>query len=88
MRTLGYMLSALALTAQGCYTETRVRRTVTRADGSTEVYENNSNGYNYNPNWTGHSENTFIGHTYNVNTPQSPFMSSATPGPFGQFTIR
>lgn len=88
MRTLAAILALCALS--GCYTETRVTRTVTRADGSTEVYENRSNGYNYNPNWTGHSENTFIGHTYNVNmnTPQSPFMGTATPGPFGQYTIR
>lgn len=86
MRTLGYIFSALALTAQGCYTETRVTRTITRADGSTEVYENRSNGYNYNPNWTGHSENTFTGHNYNVNTP-SPF-TTAVPQSAPQYTIR
>lgn len=83
-----FIISISILALGGCYTETRVTRKVTRADGSTEVYENYSNGYNYNPNWTGHSENTFTGHTYNVNTPQSPFAGTATPGPFGQFTIR
>ena len=84
MRTLAAILALCALS--GCYTETRVTRTVTRADGSTEVYENRSNGYNYNPNWTGHSENTFTGHTYSVNAP-SPF-AAAVPQSAPQYTIR
>jgi len=49
---------ALTLPLTGCYTETHIKRTVTRADGSTEIYENNSHGYNYNPNYTGHWDNT------------------------------
>lgn len=88
MRTI---LATVALCAlSGCYTETRVTRTVTRPDGSSEVYENHSNGYNYNPNWTGHSENTFIGHTYNVAplAEPSPFITSRPDPAFGQHTIR
>lgn len=37
----------------GCYAQTNISRKVTRADGSTDTYENHSNGYNYNPNYTG-----------------------------------
>ena len=37
----------------GCYTQTDIKRTITRADGSQEIYENKSHGYNYNPNFTG-----------------------------------
>jgi hypothetical protein len=74
-------------TLSGCYTQTQVTRTVTRADGSTERYENRSTGYNYNPNWTGHSENTYTGHQYSVTASPSPF-TTAQPNAFGQFTIR
>jgi hypothetical protein len=80
-------IALLALvTLSGCYTQTQVTRTVTRADGSTEVYENRSTGYNYNPNWTGHSENTYTGHQYSVST-TSPFIG-ATVSSTPQFTIR
>jgi hypothetical protein len=47
-------LIALTLPLTGCYTQTHITRTVHRSDGSTETYENRSNGYNYNPNFTGH----------------------------------
>jgi hypothetical protein len=81
-------IATISLAAlSGCYTQTNVTRTITRADGSTERYENRSTGYNYNPNWTGHSENTYTGHQYSVSASPSPF-TTAQPDGFGQFTIR
>lgn len=47
-------LLVLPLALGGCYTQTHITRTVKHTDGSTEVYENKSTGYNYNPNFTGH----------------------------------
>jgi len=87
MRLAIALLLTVTLPLSGCYTQTNVTRTITRADGSTERYENRSTGYNYNPNWTGHSENTYTGHQYSVTTSPSPF-TGAQPGAFGQYTIR
>jgi hypothetical protein len=47
------LIIALSLSLTGCYTETHIKRTVQHSDGTTETYENNSHGYNYNPNYTG-----------------------------------
>ena len=56
MRFAAIVLTAVSLTAVGCATETNITRTVHHANGSTEVYENKSKGYNYNPNFTGTAE--------------------------------
>lgn len=87
MRTLGYILSLLALSAQGCFTQTNITRTVTHADGRVERYENRSNGYGYNPNFTGHYDSyTHTSASSFVRVP--PPMTDAQPGQFGQYTIR
>jgi hypothetical protein len=56
MRFAAIILTAVSLTAVGCATETNITRTVHHPNGSTEVYENKSKGYNYNPNFTGTAE--------------------------------
>lgn len=56
MRFSAIVLTAVSLSAVGCATETNITRTVHHANGSTEVYENKSKGYNYNPNFTGTAE--------------------------------
>jgi hypothetical protein len=56
------LLIPIALLA-GCYTQTDIKRTITRADGSQEIYENKSHGYNYNPNFTGHMDNNYQFHS-------------------------
>ena len=56
MRFAAIVLTAVSLTAVGCATETNITRTVHHTNGSTEVYENKSKGYNYNPNFTGTAE--------------------------------
>lgn len=66
MRFFCFILAAL----MGCHTQTDIKRSVTRADGSTEVYENHSDGYNYNPNYTGtfdNTNNTQVHSNYNQN---------------------
>lgn len=56
MRFAAVVLSSTSLVLCGCYTQTNITRTVKHANGSTEIYENKSNGYNYNPNFTGTAE--------------------------------
>jgi hypothetical protein len=56
MRFAAIVLAAVSLTAVGCATETNITRTVHHPNGSTEIYENKSKGYNYNPNFTGTAE--------------------------------
>ena len=96
MRNLAIIALTLPLT--GCYTQTHITRTVHRTDGSTETYENRSNGYNYNPNFTGHWD-TRNEQTANFTgvlppaPPQQPFTSGfgdnqPPQGQFGQFAVR
>ena len=85
------LLVALTLSLCGCYTRTHITRTVKRADGSTEIYENRSDGYNYNPNFTGHADSTYqIRTSTNANQTFSaevnPFAAPLSPN--GQYTIR
>lgn len=56
MRFAALVLSSASVLLCGCYTQTNITRTVKHANGSTEIYENKSNGYNYNPNFTGTAE--------------------------------
>jgi hypothetical protein len=56
MRFAAIVVTAVSLSAFGCATETNITRTVKHANGSTEIYENKSKGYNYNPNFTGTAE--------------------------------
>jgi hypothetical protein len=56
MRFATLILSSASVLLCGCYTQTNITRTVKHANGSTEIYENKSNGYNYNPNFTGTAE--------------------------------
>jgi hypothetical protein len=56
MRFAALVVTAVSLSAFGCATETNITRTVKHANGSTEIYENKSKGYNYNPNFTGTAE--------------------------------
>jgi len=89
------LLVALTLSLCGCYTRTHITRTVKRADGSTEIYENRSDGYNYNPNFTGHADNTVQFHNYGtanskveaVFPPQMEQFGQSVPTN-GQYTIR
>lgn len=57
MKTITLLLSALFLC--GCHVKSNISRTITRNDGSVETYTNNSDGYNYNPNFSGHSDSTY-----------------------------
>lgn len=61
MNRIALLLPLTLLT--GCYTQTDIKRTITRADGSQEIYENKSHGYNYNPNFTGHMDNNYQVHS-------------------------
>jgi hypothetical protein len=79
---------ALTLPLTGCYTQTNITRTVRHPDGSVETYENRSNGYNYNPNFTGHMDNNYqiranSDASQHINATIQPPMS-----PNGQYTIR
>jgi hypothetical protein len=79
---------ALTLPLTGCYTQTHITRTVKHPDGSVETYENRSNGYNYNPNFTGHMDNNYqiranSDASQHINATIQPPMS-----PNGQYTIR
>ena len=56
MRFAALVVTVVSLSTFGCATETNITRTVHHANGSTEVYENKSKGYNYNPNFTGTAE--------------------------------
>ena len=77
----------------GCYTQTDIKRTIIRADGSQEIYENKSHGYNYNPNYTGHWDNNYQVHSSthsNANANSNVFQSVTVPptSPNGQFPIK
>lgn len=80
----------------GCYTQTDIKRTITRADGSQEIYENKSHGYNYNPNFTGHMDNNYQFHSsthansFVTIPPQYPQQPTQYPAnfPYPQYTIR
>ena len=50
------LVSSFLFCGFGCYTQTDITRTVTMPDGKVETYVNKSNGYNYNPNFTGTAE--------------------------------
>jgi len=50
------LVSSFLFCGFGCYTQTDITRTVTMPDGKVETYVNKSNGYNYNPNFTGTNE--------------------------------
>jgi hypothetical protein len=82
------LLIALTLPLTGCYTQTNITRTVRHTDGTVETYENKSNGYNYNPNFTGHWDNNYqiranSDASQRINAEIQPPVS-----PNGQFTIR
>lgn len=66
MRFVTTALLAVSLSGFGCYTQTNITRTVKHANGSTEIYENKSNGYNYNPNFTGTAEQSVHVRDYGV----------------------
>lgn len=86
-----FLCITLALPLAGCYTQTHTVRTVKHTDGSTEIYENHSTGYNYNPNFTGTSDTN---HQIRANTSSTQsFSAGVTPfttpvSPNGQYTIR
>lgn len=89
MKRTALLVLPLALT--GCYTQTNITRTVKHTDGTVETYENKSNGYNYNPNFTGHADSTYqIRTSTNANQTFSaevnPFAAPLSPN--GQYTIR
>jgi len=81
----------LAYCATGCHTRTNVVRTVQHKDGTLETYTNYSDGYNYNPNWTGHSD---MNSSNRVNTHNTQDISTQLSGfgvplsSTGQYTIR
>ena len=86
MRLIAIIVTSLSLT--GCYTQTNISRTVRHTDGTVETYENKSNGYNYNPNFTGHMDNNYqiranSDASQRINADFAPPMS-----PNGQYTIR
>lgn len=78
----------------GCATETNITRTVTMPDGKVEVYENKSKGFNYNPNFTGTSEQSVHvrDYGYGNNRVVSPFYGQQPTAPYtvaaDQFNIR
>jgi hypothetical protein len=85
------LLAILALSLTGCYTRTHITRTINRADGSTEIYENRSDGYNYNPNFTGHMDNNYQVHSSthtnaNANSEYNSFQRITLP-PNGQYPV-
>ena len=82
------LLIALTLPLTGCYTQTNITRTVKHTDGTVETYENRSNGYNYNPNFTGHADSNY---QIRANNSTNQNFSAELPSPFlpnGQYTIR
>jgi hypothetical protein len=93
MRFAALVVTAVSLSTFGCATETNITRTVHHTNGSTEVYENKSKGYNYNPNFTGTAEQSVhvrdygygYGFGYNGAVPATQF--GGTPAyPQGGFT--
>jgi hypothetical protein len=84
-------LLVLALPLCGCYTRTHITRTVKHPDGSTETYENHSDGYNYNPNFTGHADSNYqirsnANSNQNFSAEVNPFAAPLSPN--GQYSIR
>jgi len=86
MRMIATILTTAALC--GCHTQTHITRTVRHPDGSVETYENRSDGYNYNPNFTGHWDNNYQIRA-NTNSNQQ-FSAEFAPqmGQFGQYNIK
>ena len=85
------LLIALTLPLTGCYTQTNITRTVKHTDGTVETYENKSNGYNYNPNFTGHADTNYQIRTnastnQNISAEVNPFTAPTSPN--GQYTVR
>lgn len=85
-------LLVLPLALTGCYTRTHITRTVHHTDGTVESYENRSDGYNYNPNFTGHTDysNTQSVKFNGIPQPemaQNPY-GVQQPLAFGQYTVR
>lgn len=85
------LLSA-PLVLGGCYTRTHITRTVHHADGSRETYENRSDGYNYNPNFTGHADYSNVQNVKFNGIPlpepaQNPY-GVQQPLAFGQYSVR
>jgi len=84
-------LLVLTLPLCGCYTRTHITRTVKHTDGTTETYENRSDGYNYNPNFTGHADNNYqirasTNANQNISAEMNPFAVPVSPN--GQYTVR
>lgn len=86
------IVSLLSVSLTGCYTQTNTIRTVRHQDGTLETYENHSNGYNYNPNYTGHMDNNYQIHSnMNAFASQTQNINAAFGTPIAnspQFTIR
>ena len=98
MRTITFIVLPLSLLA-GCHTQTDIERTIHRADGTVEVYRNYSDGYYYNPNFTGYRDeeikvndmnNTIISNVpfwqNNIGQRHDPFMAPISNGV--QYNIR
>lgn len=66
MRFATLVLSSASVLLCGCYTQTNITRTVKHPSGMVEVYENKSNGYNYNPNFTGTAEQSIHVRDYGI----------------------
>lgn len=86
-----FICAATLISATACHTRTNVTRTVQHTDGTLETYTNQSDGYNYNPNWTGHSDQNYSTRVNSHNTQNTTTQFSDVAVPvfgFGQFTIR
>ena len=82
------LLVALTLPLTGCYTQTNITRTVKHTDGTVETYENRSNGYNYNPNFTGHADSNYQIRANNSTNQNFSAEFNPPMSPNAQFTIR
>ena len=82
------LLIALTLPLTGCYTQTHITRTVKHTDGTTETYENRSNGYNYNPNFIGSWENNYQIRANSVNNQQIGVQVPPAPFAQNQFSVQ
>ncbi len=83
MKIATFALCTLVL--GGCHVQSNITRTITRTDGSVETYTNTSDGYNYNPNFSGHSDSTYqirstASATQNTN---ANFINDVYLNPFG-----
>lgn len=91
-----YQVIGIAVLASlvGCKTSTNITKTVTLADGSVTSYVNISEGWNYNPNFTGSTNESLEVTNWEVNRPPVMFFNGMPmpPGgmmmPGGQATIR